>query len=203
MSPVRAAVLSGMALLVSTTAWAQRPGRPHRGGLWGEFGFGPGHVRVACAGCTTVVSSNGATSHLRIGGTVSDHVLIGVEIFSLLDKAFEFSADVSTNTAETGTAAVVILWYPGKRGLFLKGGVGAAVGQYSIPVSPTVADTSTGVGIGLTFGAGWDWSISRKFALTANVAAFVTAVGDIVTPGRRVDDVIATMYQLSVGVTFR
>jgi hypothetical protein len=195
--------LGVIATLWSTAAPAQRPARPHRGGLWGEFGVGPGHVRVACAGCTNVVASNGSTSYFRIGGTVSDHVLIGFEAFSLLDKAFHFSLDVPTSSAETATATVVVLWYPGRRGLFFKSGVGIAAGQYSIPTSPTQADTSTGAGIGLTFGTGWDWSISRKFAITANIAAYVTGVGDIVLTGRRVDDVIATMYQASIGFTFR
>jgi hypothetical protein len=192
------ALLCGIALCGTVEAQ-----RPHRAGLWGEFGFGPGHVRVACAGCTNVVSANGQTSYFRIGGTVSDHVLIGFEAFSLLDKAFSFSLDVSTSVAETATAGVIILWYPGKRGLFFKGGVGIAAGQYTIPSGPTTADTSTGAGIGLTFGTGWDWSISRKFALTANIAAYVTGVGDIVVPGRRVDDVIGTMYQFGIGFTFR
>lgn len=195
--------MTPLAVLAVVALAAQGADRPHRRGLWGEFSFGQGLVRVACAGCTQVVSSNGATSHLRIGGTVSDHVLIGGEIFSLLDEAFEFSLGVSTKTAETATATVVVLWFPGKTGLFFKGGVGAAFGQYTIPTSATTADTSSGAGMGLTFGAGWDWSISRKFAITANVGAFVTAVGDIVLPGRRVDDVIATMYQFGIGLTFR
>lgn len=198
-----AGLLCLFATLWGTAAPAQRPARPHRSGLWGEFGFGPGHVRVACAGCTNVVSATGQTSYLRIGGTVSDHVLIGFEAFSLLDKAFHFSLDVSTSSAETATATVIILWYPGKRGLFFKGGVGVAAGQYTIPSGGAQPDTSTGAGIGLTFGTGWDWSISRKFAITANFAAYVTAVGDIVLTGRRVDDVIATMYQGSIGFTFR
>lgn len=199
----RTLTLSLLTTLAAGGLAAQRSSRPHRGGLWGEFGIGPGQVRVACAGCTNVVSSNGPTSYLRIGGTASDHVLIGFEAFSHLDKAFQFSLDVSTSTAETATAMVVILWYPGRRGLFFKGGMGIAAGQYSIPTSPTQADTSTGAGIGMSFGTGWDWSISRKFAVTANFAAYVTAVGDIVVSGRRVDDVIATMYQGSIGFTFR
>lgn len=190
-------------MLCSTAATAQRHTRPHRAGLWGEFGFGPGHVRVACSGCTNVVTANGQTSYFRIGGTVSDHVLIGFEAFSLLDKAFSFSLDVSTSAAETATATVVVLWYPGRHGLFFKGGVGVAAGQYTIPSGSAQPDTSTGAGIGLTFGTGWDWSISRKFAITANFGAYVTAVGDIVLTGRRVDDVIATMYQASIGLTFR
>jgi hypothetical protein len=200
---MRSALCVIAAMLCHTGLAAQRPMRPHRAGLWGEVGFGAGHVRVACSGCTNVVSADGPTSYLRIGGTVSDHVVIGFEAFSQLDKAFHFSLDASKSTAETATAAVIILWYPGRTGLFFKGGVGAAGGQYSIPRSATEADTSSGAGMGLTFGAGWDWSISRKFAVTANVASYVVAVGDIVLPGQRVDDVIATMYQASIGFTFR
>ncbi len=60
-----------------------------------------------------------------------------------------------------------------------------------------------GVGVGLTFGLGWDFAISRKFAITANAAAFITAIGDLVLPSGTVDDVIATMYVVSIGFTVR
>jgi hypothetical protein len=150
-----------------------------------------------------VLSASGATSYLRIGGTVSDHVLIGGEIFSLLDQGFGFGAGDSSRTAETGTVAIIVMWYPGRSGVFFKGGVGVAFGQFTVPGGTTQADTSSGEGIGLTFGAGWDWSISRKFAFTANVGVYVTAIGDVQLPGRRVDDVIATMYEGSIGFTFR
>src|SRR5207249_10636789 len=144
-----------LCLLLAAPAWAQqpRPRRPHRSGLWGEIGFGPGRIRVACSACTNVVAAGGATSYLRIGGTVSDHVVIGVEVFSFLDRAFGFSPRDSTTTAETGTASGVVIWFPGRRGLFFKGGVGLAVGQFSVP-GTAGADTSTVDGIGLTFGFG-------------------------------------------------
>jgi hypothetical protein len=77
-----------------------------------------------------------------------------------------------------------------------------ASGQFTVP-GTAGADTSNGRGIGLTFGFGWDFAISRKVAITTNLAAHVTAVGDVVLPGRRIDDVIATMYQGSIGFTFR
>jgi hypothetical protein len=38
---------------------------------------------------------------------------------------------------------------------------------------------------------------------TQRPPAYVTGVGDIVLTGRRVDDVIATMYQASIGFAFR
>ena len=198
------AATSVLVLLASGVA-AQEPrrARPHRSGLWGEFGGGAGHVRVACSGCTDIETSNGVTSHFRIGGTVSDHVLIGFETFSLLDQPFGFAKADTGTSAETGTLAIIVMWFPGKRGLFFKGGVGAAVGEFMLKSSPTQADTSEGGGMGLTFGMGWDWPISRKFAITANVGAYITALGDIVLPGLRVDDVIATMYDVSIGFTFR
>lgn len=181
----------------------RKPSRPHRSGLWGELGFGPGHVRIACSGCEDVVGASGTTSFVRVGGIVSDHVLIGFEIFAHKTLG---STSPDSGTTETGTAAIIILWYPGSRGLFFKGGVGAAFGQFSVPpdsTGTTVADTSTGGGIGITFGLGWDAPISRKFAFTGNAALFVTALGDVVMANRRVDDLIATMYSVSVGFTFR
>lgn len=170
--------------------------------MWGELGAGPGQVRIACSGCTDVVRAAGVTNYVRIGGTVSDRVLIGLEVFSLLNRGLGFSSGDTTKTAETGTAAVVVLWFPSRRGFFFKGGAGIAVGQFTIP-GTAGADTISGGGIGLTFGFGWDFAISRKFAVTTNLAAYVTAVGDVVLPGQRVDDLIATMYQGSIGFTIR
>jgi hypothetical protein len=157
---------------------------------------------VACSGCNDVVVATGATSYFRIGGTVSDRVVIGLEVFSLLDRGFGFSSGDSASTAETATAAMVVLWFPSRRGFFFKGGAGIASGQFTIP-GTTGTDTSNSGGIGLTYGLGWDFAISRKFAVTTNFAAYVTAVGDVILPGRRVDDVIATMYQAGISITFR
>jgi hypothetical protein len=171
--------------------------RPHRSGLWGELAPGVGYVRLACAGCPDVETASGVTSHFRIGGTVSQHVVMGVEAFSMIDRPFGTTTEDSTS-AESGTFAVIVMWFPGKSGLFFKGGVGTSYGEFVI-----AADTSRGNGLGLTFGMGWDFPISRKFAITGNLATYVTGMGDIVLPGRRVEDVIATMYELSVGFTFR
>ena len=192
---------------LSTTSPSPAAAAPkrHRMGLWGELGSGPGYVRIACSGCSDVIGASGTTTYFRIGGSISRNVLIGFEVFGFLDNSFGFGSDTNT-VAETGTAAIVLLWYPGRTGLFFKGGVGAAFGQFAIPADTAgaaPADTSTGGGVGLTFGLGWDLPISRKFAFTANAAAFVTALGDVDLPGHYVDDVIATNYQLSIGFVFR
>jgi hypothetical protein len=198
---MRAAAWLGTLALMAGGLSAQD--RPKRSGLWGEIAPGVGHVRLACSGCPNVETNNGLTSNFRIGGTISKQVLIGFETFSLTNNPLEVK-NPGESSAETGTLAIIMMWYPGKRGLFFKGGVGAAWGDFIFfQNGATQADTSEGAGMGLTFGMGWDWPISRKFAITANLGTYVTALGDVVLPGRRVDDLIATMYQLGVGFTFR
>jgi hypothetical protein len=197
---MRATAWAGILTLMAHDLPAQD--RPKRSGLWGEIAPGVGHVRLACSGCPDVETNNGLTSQFRIGGTISRRVLIGFETFSLTNNPMEVKNPGESST-ETGTFAIIMMWYPGKRGLFFKGGVGAAVGEFIIVNDSAQADTSNGGGMGLTFGMGWDWPISRKFAVTGNLATYVTALGDIALPTRRVDDLIATMYQVSVGFTFR
>ncbi len=205
----RLACLVALALLcgaAAAAAYSQEAPKRHRRGLWGELGSGPGYARIACTDCEEVVGATGTTGYLRVGGVISKKVVIGVEFFSFLDKAFGFAPEDSNAVAETATAAIVLLWYPGRHGLFFKGGVGAAFGEFAVPYDSggvAVADTSSGGGMGLTFGVGWDFAISRKFTITANAATFVTALGDVALPGRKVDDVIATIYHASIGFTIR
>jgi hypothetical protein len=184
-------------------ATIHRPQRPHRTGLWGEFAGGGGQLRMSCSTCTDPINAPGATGLTRIGGTLSDRVLLGGESAIFIDEAFGFSAGDSTTVAQLETVGVVVLWFPWRSGVFFKGGVGIAEGLFTIDNGTARPDSTEGVGIGMTFGFGLDVPISRKFAFTANAASFVTAIGDIVLPSRRVDDVIGSMFQFSVGVTWR
>lgn len=194
---------AAVALLVTALADGAAAQRPHRTGLWFELGGGPAAIRVACAGCVEVDFQSGSGGYLRLGGVVSDRVLLGVETFGFTDEAFGFTAGDTSFVADGGTVAAVVLWFPWRSGAFVKGGVGVADGTFTTTPatgSPVIAE---GTGVGLTFGLGWDVAISRKFAITANAAAFITAIGDLVLPGGTVDDVIATMYVVSIGFTVR
>jgi hypothetical protein len=99
--------------------------------------------------------------------------------------------------------AAVVLWFPWRSGAFLKGGVGIADGTFSATPEPGAPVITEGIGVGLTFGLGYDLPLSRTFAITANAAAFIAAIGDIVLPSGVVDDVIATMYVFAIGLTVR
>lgn len=180
------------------------PQRPHRTGLWAELGGGGGRLRMTCAACTDPINAPGATGLTRMGGTLSDDVMLGGESAIFIDEAFGFGGGGNASTvAELEMVGVVVLWYPSRLGFFLKGGVGVAEGRFTIANGGAPPDSTEGVGIGMTFGVGWDVPISRRFAFTANLSSVITAVGDIVLPTRRVEDVIGSMAHWSVGLTFR
>ena len=180
-----------------------RRDRPHRSGLWGDFGFGPGATRIGCAGCTDVRFSPGNTGLFRIGGVITDKVLLGFESFSLLNEKFGFLDGDSSIVSENTSLQGVVLWYPWRGGVFLKGGVGIANGSFTVHPDSGADVRTNSTGIGLSLGLGFDRPISRKFALSLNAAAYITGIGDITVGSTFVDDVIVTVYQLNVGIAFR
>jgi hypothetical protein len=190
-------------VLLLGAAHAALAQRPHRSGLWFELGGGPSGVRVACTGCTDVTRRSGSGGYLRIGGAISDGVLMGIESFSLIDEAFGFGENDSTLMAENASLVAIVLWYPWRGGAFLKGGVGLAAGEFTVEQASEEPLIASGEGVGLTFGIGYDQPITRALAISANAGIWVTAIGDILLPEERVDDVIATLYSLSVGLTIR
>lgn len=187
----------------AANAAARRPQRPHRTGLWGEIGAGGGWLRMGCATCSDPINAEVGGGLFRLGGTVNDRVLLAWESVGFNNDAFSFGSGDSTGVADFGTATLVVLWFPGRRGLFLKGGVGLVSGTFTVPNGTAVPDSAEGVGIGMTLGVGWDLPISRKLAITANAASFIAAIGDLVLASRRVDDVIGSTYGLTVGMTWR
>ncbi len=203
---MRAAVCALAAVALGSVAptpslSGQKP--PARSHFWLEIGAGWGGVRIGCGGCPDVTTASGSISHLRLGGSITDNVLLGVEAFGFSDEEFSFSDDDSTVVAENSSLAAVVLWYPWRNGIFLKGGVGIAGGRFTVQPDSGEAVIAEGEGVGLTFGVGYDFPLSRRFALTANLAAYITAIGDISLNGRVVDDVIPTLYQVGIGFTFR
>jgi len=195
--------IAAAALLLGAIATPLAAQRPHRTGLWGEAGFGPGRIRVNCSNCANVIVTRGDGGYLRVGGVLSNSVLLGIEASGTSNEAFGFEQGDSSVTADVAGVNVIVLWFPWRHGFFLKGGVGVADGTFTVRTTPTDSTTTEAFGSGLTFGLGWDLPISRRFALTANAGAFITAIGDVRLPASVADDVIATTYQLTIGLTFR
>ena len=200
----RGAVGIALSLLVGLVAPVAQAQRPHRAGVWLEAGAGPGYVRIASSGSTNVTSAAGSTYYVRAGALLSDKVLLGVENFAFLDKTFGFFRADTSSVAEAWSLAVIVLWYPWRSGLFVKGGVGAAQGTLTVtPPGAGSPVTARGTGVGMTFGLGYDHKISRTVALTGCLCADIAGIGDVVLPTTRVDDVIASIYHATIGFTIR
>lgn len=195
-------------LALPAFGWAQeapavvKRQRPHRTGLWGELSFGIGAMRVACTGCPDPEFTSGSAGVLRIGGTLTDKVMLGGESSGFTHEILGSGPEDSATVAQVETISVVVLWFPWRSGFFLKGGVGIARGRFTVATGAAV-DSTDGTGIGMTLGLGWDVPISRKFAITANATSILAAPGDFVLASRRIEDLIGSIYQVSVGVTMR
>lgn len=177
--------------------------RPHRSGLWVELGLGPSLTRVSCAGCSQVTRGSGPIGATRVGLALSNNVMLGAEIASQVDRRFGFAASDSSSVARNETLAIIVLWYPWRSGFFVKGGTGVATGEVTVEPDAAAPIVSTGTGVGMTFGVGWDISLSRHIAITANASSWISAIGDIVLSDGTVEDVIASRYGATIGLTIR
>ena len=158
--------LAAVLLLLPVALVAQHP--QVRDGFWIGFGFGYGSAHFTCSGgCDTTFS--GATGHLRLGGTLSSHILLGADIVA-------WSKADSGVTNVMGNTNFEAYYYPNAAGgLFLKGGLGVAVFSNS---GRTGGDIK-GNGGGITLGLGYDIRVARMFSITPVASLVVGSVGDL------------------------
>jgi hypothetical protein len=146
--------LPALALLLSALVSAPAAAQSHpqtREGFWLSFGLGFGSL-----GCDECDERQGGTNgYLRMGGTLSQKLLIGGEV-----NAWTKSEDGATLTVSN--FGPVLYFYPNPSGgLFFKGGLGLAT--ISIDLGAFDVDEN---GVGLTLGMGFDARVGRNFALT-------------------------------------
>jgi hypothetical protein len=150
-----------------------------------------------------VTSAYGSADYLRFGGAVGSRVLLGVEIFALNSSDLVLGPGVVPVEAENGSIVPVVIWYVGGSGFFLKGGAGLARGTFTVRSDSGEPVTTERTASALTYGVGFDLGVVRWLGLTASLGSNVMAIGDLVVNGAVVDDVIATVYEASIGIVFR
>lgn len=126
-----------------------------REGFW--IGLGLGWGSLGCSGCNTRESS--AAGVLKLGGTINQQVLLGVE-------SSAWTKD--QNGARLTHSNVVFLgqFYPtAESGFFLQGGVGFSQLRASATAGGFSASATTN-GLGLTAGAGYDARVGANFSIT-------------------------------------
>jgi hypothetical protein len=131
--------------LLATTAFAQQA--QTRQGFW--IGGGLGYGSLSCSGCNSL---GGVTGSLKLGGTLSQNVLLGVE-------SNAWTKSESGETLTMGNMSGAVYWYPmSTSGLFVKGGFG-----YSV-LDDTFFGNSTG--FGMLGGIGYDVRVGRNLSIT-------------------------------------
>jgi hypothetical protein len=197
----RAAVLLWIALL--GTAGRADGQQGVRSGLWLEGSVGTGTVRNGCGGCPGVTSGNGGTDYLRAGHSVAPRVLVGVELFALGASDLVLGTASAPVDTEKRSIGPMVMWYVGRSGFFLRGGAGLARGTFNVRTAAGETVTTKRTGSSLTYGIGFDIGVLPWVALTASLGSNVMAIGNVTVDATVVDDIIATIYEVGVGVTLR
>jgi hypothetical protein len=135
-----------LAFSVTCTGTLAAQGLPNtRQGFWIGFGVGPGSVGADCRYCTTE-RTTGPSGYLRLGGTVSQNILIGGETNGWAHNEGGLNESM-------GFASAVLYWYPSRTGaLYLKIGLGGMSYREDDGVDETTATAGAGcVGVGYEF----------------------------------------------------
>jgi hypothetical protein len=182
-------------LLAAPHAWAGHPQERH--GFWIGFGGGYGSADASadCEDCGGDREGS-YTAFVKLGGTLNEHVLLGVET----NGWFKEQDNVTlTLGSVTGTVTV----YPqASGGFFLKGGVGASYVDTSAQVGSTDVSVSK-TGWGVLAGIGYDLRVGRNISLTPCVnytygkPGDFGFEGDVLFPGWK-----QNVVSFELGITF-
>ena len=144
------------------------------------IGFGLGWGSYGCSDCDA--REGGLAAYLKLGGTLSQRILLGVESGGMTTTAG--SARLTTSNV-TGFAA----YYPSaESGLFFKAGAGISFVEGSL----SGVGRSTDTGLGVTLGLGYDTRLKENFSVTPFGNWLYGRVGGIST----------NVVQVGVGMTW-
>lgn len=205
-SSLAAQVLGALALLLLPAGFcapeAQAQERT-RTGFWLEAGSGTGALRLGCGTCDEPAEAYGESTYLRGGGAFSDEVLWGLEVSALLSGTFASAEGGVVLASENVSIAPIVLWYPWRSGVFIKGGVGLSFGEISVPIAGRESARSGSTGTTTTFAVGFDVPLLPWLAVTTSAGVYYGALGDVRVADVYVDDVITTRYDVNLALTFR
>lgn len=162
-------VLVSIALLAAAAAVSHAQRLHDRRGLWVGLGLGVGSARATCSVCGT--RETGAAMHARLGGTISQKFLVGVEGNGWLQNG------ATSDRSLLILAALGILYPSSNYRLHLEAGIGG----YRYVEADTATELST-QGLALQVGAGFDLRITRGLSLAPSVTLIASGFGN---PTRR------------------
>lgn len=118
----------------------------------------------------------GGAGSFRFGYAVQPNLVLGLET-NAWTKTDE--SDGVEQTWTFGVAALGLTWFPQQDGgLYLRGGVGIGSASLEIDLGNGYSFNGDDQGLGLTGGLGYEWRLTRRFALGPGVDFGWTDVGD-------------------------
>ncbi len=151
MGTLRAIGLSAfLAVLLAGSASAQQA--QTRQGFWIGGGLGYGSMGLSCDGCAASDRVGAPTGYLKLGGTLRQNILLGVETNGWT------KSELGARLTMTNISGAVY-WYPmTSNGMFVKAGAG-----FSALDSGFGGGSS---GFGVLGGVGYDVRVGRNLSLT-------------------------------------
>lgn len=150
---------------------------PARDGFFIGFGLGWGSLGIEDGD----ERESGGAGYLKLGGALSDKVLLGAE-----SNAWTKEEGGATLTMGTLTATAYL--YPSETGFYLAGGLGIA----RIEVDAGLLGSADDTGLGVSLGAGYDFGFGGRFGLTP-YANFISG---------NFDGGNANVFQVGLGVNW-
>jgi hypothetical protein len=183
------ATLCCAAALGVTTLEAQNP--QTREGFWIGLGLGVGSAGANCDACTDD-REIGLSGNLRLGGTLSQHVLLGVGTNGWI------KSDSGVDQNMGALSALVVVYPSATGGFFLQGGLGMI--WYK---ADDGTDELTSTGFGALLGLGYDFRVGGNFSLSPFLNFLGSSGGNLKFNGAELDiDFNANLFQLGLGVTW-
>jgi len=184
----------GGALLIGVPARAAHP--QERQGFWIGFGAGYGSASLDCDGCDTSNREGSVTGFLKLGGTLSKQVLLGVE-------GNAWAKDQEGVRLTLGNFSGTLTVYPqASAGFFLK--VGAGLAYFDTSVTEGAVTTSVNkTGFGFLAGAGYDLRVGQNVSITPCVNYYYGRPGNVTIAGELVfGSLRQNVFDFGLGVTF-
>lgn len=167
--------------------------RRRREGFWLSAGLGVGGESFdARDGLGWSDNVSGGVGYLKLGGTVSRSLLLGVELQGWGADFYQSGFSGVSYERALGSLMGIAQFYPAERSDFwLRGGLGVAVDQLRDHAGDMVFETNR-YGSAVAIGLGYDIPVARKISITPSL--------DLV--GQHYDTHNERLLTLGVGVTF-
>jgi hypothetical protein len=158
MRGLQATVLVLFTLIVGTDMGKPLSGQaPARDGFFIGFGVGGGSLAFE----DESDREGSGVGHFKIGGALSDHVLLGAEVGGWTKEMGE-----GVTITSSYLNAVAYLYPAPTGGFFLKGGLGFASSGGEWSLFDGASFSAAQDGLGFTLGAGYDIGFGGRFGLT-------------------------------------